>query len=117
MDSHIRRIQLIIAYTFTIVIVLTALITLLSLTPLLTLSSPEQQERLFNVLIIELCVAAVPFFVATFLKGKNRHPADKVTRSAIKLGRPSDTLAKAKHALSIDRNQFGVLIIERRNDE
>lgn len=116
MHSHIRRIQLIILYTFTSVIVLTALITMLSLTPLLTLSSPEQQGRLFNVLIIELFLAAVPFFVVTILKGIRRTPTDKVTRTSIKLGRPSDTLATAKYALSIERKQFGFLILERRND-
>lgn len=57
-----ETIQLVIAWTFVIVFIFTAIITLLSLIGLLKFEDEKQQEKLFYVLIVEIVVVSVGFF-------------------------------------------------------
>ena len=54
--------QLTIAYTFSAVLVFTAVITALSLIGKVRFSDPSQQKTLFRVLIVELVIVSVGFF-------------------------------------------------------
>ena len=62
MNSHLVLIQLIIAYTLTGAFVFTVMITCCSLVGWIKLADKKQQKKLFQVLIVELCVVAVGFF-------------------------------------------------------
>lgn len=59
---HQEIVQILLGYTMLGAVIFTVIITCLSLIGVVKFSNPQQQKKLFTVLIIELAVAAVAFF-------------------------------------------------------
>lgn len=61
-ETHITLIKLAIAYTFIGAIIFTVIVTCLSLIGIVKFSKPDQQNKLFGVLIIEVVTIAIGVF-------------------------------------------------------
>jgi hypothetical protein len=79
---HVQIIQLIVAYTLAGAFVFTALITCLALVGVISLPEPSQQKKLFYVLLVELCIGCVGFFL-DFLRFDARQVEKQIGADAI----------------------------------
>jgi hypothetical protein len=107
--EHSEIFQLIIGYSFVLVIVFTALITAGSLVGWVKFFNDKQQKKLFNVLIIELILISLSFF-----SGLVKFDADKVTNNIIENGKQILINTPEKYAKYISQKaEFGFAYPEK----